>query len=297
MNAIADLVTDKVAVTKEPRKFLSCFLRFRHDRTYILAGNLDLVATLALYLISPFPGHFILLVSDHRTNLAHSLIIRFYTGIRKARIAFVTEHARQILAAKTSPSVGAAGTVVYHSSKTADLAMDEVTHKPWGDRQYDVLFFGRLNEERGLPEFLAMVEKLPEYQFLIAGGGPLAGLVKDAEMRLENLHFAGFVTGSEKKLAVLSNARVLFSNMQGVENFGISILEAVSAGAAVSCPTDYGPEEILGGQSSYLRPKHATFEGKIEHLVETLKAGPTHSDFEKFHSGRIRQTWLGHLFS
>ncbi len=292
VNAVADMVSERIAITKAPFQFLSLLARFRRRNAYVVAGNLDLVATAALYIFAPLPGRFILLVSDHRTNLFHAAIVNFFTRAKKARIAFITEEVRTTLAEKLGAHILTAGSVVYHSSKTADLAMNTEQKLPWAAREVDVLFFGRLNEERGLPEFLEIVRRRPDLRFAVAGSGPLAGSVKQADRRLENLRFLGFVSDSAAKLDLLAGSRILFSNMMGVENFGISILEAVASGTAVSCPRDYGPVAILGANSPYLRSPNLTTAEKIAHLDALLATGPTPHNIARFHSRELRRLWF-----
>lgn len=114
------------------------------------------------------------------------------------------------------------------------------------DRPVDVLFFARLIEEKGLRDFVAMAERFPTLSFAIAGRGPLESFAAASAERLGNVRFLGYVGGAEEKRRLLSETKYLFSAMSGVENFGISILEAARSGALPLTTRDAGPELILG---------------------------------------------------
>jgi glycosyltransferase involved in cell wall biosynthesis len=291
VNAISNIVGDRIAVSKEPGRFARLLPRMCSVNTYIIAGNLDYVAIAVMLILSLFPGRYVLMIGTPRTNLLHTWLINFFIKAKKARIAFITEYTRTQLAEKLGSHIMTAGKIVYHSSETADLALETADQTPWQKRDYDVLFFGRLNIERGLPEFLMIAEELPQLRFAVAGSGPLDNSVAKAAARLDNIRFLGFVGDSAEKLAILLNSKVLFSNMRGTENFGISILEAVAAGAAVSCPRDYGPVAILGPQSPYLRMPNIDTQEKINHLKRLLASGVTPVDAERFHSRELRKRW------
>ena len=291
VNAVANLVDERIAITKQPLRFLALFARFRRRNGYIVAGNLDLIATLAMYLMLPFPGHFMVLMSDHRTNVFHKAIVRFYVSIKGAHLAIITHEVRKQLAEKLGSRILEVGHVVYHSSATADAAIDNRLAKSWDERGIDVLLFGRLCEERGVREFLEIAKARTDLRFAVAGAGPLQDIVEEASRRSSNIEFMGYIQGVSAKLAALTNCRILFSNMQGVENFGISILEAVACGAAVSCPRDYGPAEILGEDSPYIRPVDLSTAEKIVHIGKVLASGPLTHEVSHFHSRELSLAW------
>ncbi|MFW2590038.1 glycosyltransferase [Sagittula sp. SSi028] len=295
VNAISHLITDSVAITKQPFKFLRLALSARSSNRYIVAGNLDFVAIASLLILAAAPGRYILHLSSHKTNIFHKSIIGFYLNFKGASLAFVTNFAKKVFVEQIGHSVSRSSHVVYHTSETCEFAKSQSVLPPWHSRYYDVIFFGRLNDERGLLEFLDIPKKLTDLKFAVAGSGPLVQDVLEAETALSNLDYLGNLSDTDAKFSALANSKILFSNMKGTENFGISILEALASGTAVSCPRDYGPEEILGLTSPYLREPSANIVEKCSHVRSLLVHPPKPSSLKKFDANTIRKTWESFL--
>ena len=97
-----------------------------------------------------------------------------------------------------------------------------------------VVFVGRLDEPRkGLPVLLAalpaLLERHPRVRVRVVGAGRLGGLDRRLAGRVE---VTGRLTEAEKE-AVLGSADVLVAPNTGGESFGVVLVEAMAAGAAV----------------------------------------------------------------
>jgi glycosyltransferase involved in cell wall biosynthesis len=109
--------------------------------------------------------------------------------------------------------------------RTRGLSDDEVV----------VLFFGRLVLEKGVEDFVAIVQRLIEGGFpvrpLIVGDGP----ARNAFSALPGAVFAGHLDGPELATAIASADILLHPSR--TETFGNVVLEAMASGLAVVCAT------------------------------------------------------------
>ncbi|MFE0747309.1 glycosyltransferase family 4 protein [Gordonia sp. NPDC058843] len=100
-----------------------------------------------------------------------------------------------------------------------------------------ILFLGRFDEPRkGIDVLMralpAVVEKFPYVRVLVVGGGNQAALRRRAGALAEHLVFLGQVDDATKARA-LASADVYCAPNLGGESFGIVLVEAMAAGAAV----------------------------------------------------------------
>lgn len=100
-----------------------------------------------------------------------------------------------------------------------------------------VLFLGRFDEPRkGMDVLLgalpAVVQRFPDVEILIVGRGDEDGLRDDVGELAAHLRFLGQVDDAEKA-AALRSADVYCAPNTGGESFGIVLVEAMAAGAAV----------------------------------------------------------------
>jgi glycosyltransferase involved in cell wall biosynthesis len=290
--SIKSLITENIAVSKEPIKFLrTLFISSKHH-TFVVAANLDFMCMMTLFLMIFSNGNLILSISSEKTNYLHSLIIKKMIVLKKAKIAFVTGHVRDSFEKSLKINILKSSSIVFHSSAVADMGISDNSKKKWKNRKYDVLYFGRLTEVRGLRQFIQIATQCSALQFVIAGDGELRDLVLEKANELNNLKFLGHISEDIDKYALLSDSKILYSGMQRTENFGIAILEAVSAGAAVSCPFDYGPREILAENTDYMHRKKISIDEKKTHIEQILLLEPTVKDVSRFESSHIREQWF-----
>ena len=92
-----------------------------------------------------------------------------------------------------------------------------------------VVFVGRLTEEKGVREVIALAKSLPDTPVSIAGWGPLAPEVEAAAQKLTNLDFAGRVE-PEAVQTMLAGARVAVVPSMWEEPGAVSVLEAMAVG-------------------------------------------------------------------
>lgn len=121
---------------------------------------------------------------------------------------------------------------------------------PDNDDSPTVLFVGRYNEERKgfrfLLEAMGLVQRHhPNVRLIVAGGGdpePFKALFRQYNVR--NVHFLGFV--SKQELAALYQQTTVFcAPSTGGESFGIVLLEAMAAGAAIVAADNPGYRDVL----------------------------------------------------
>ncbi len=89
------------------------------------------------------------------------------------------------------------------------------------------LFVGRLAPEKNIPKIIDAAKAVPNLQFIIAGDGPLAAMVKDADAELPNLDYVGWIS-REKLLELLDTRCELLLLPSRVESFGTVAAEAMA---------------------------------------------------------------------
>jgi len=121
-----------------------------------------------------------------------------------------------------------------------------------------VLFAGRLVEEKGVLDVLAIARRLPEVTFTVLGDGPLRGAFTAAG--LLNVHAQGPVPRSEVD-AALRRAAVVLVPSRWPENDPYAVTEAQAAGAVVVASALGGiPEQVRHGEDGLLIPPGAHAE-------------------------------------
>lgn len=147
-----------------------------------------------------------------------------------ARIA-VSEYARRTLVEHLGGDA-----VVIPNGVDVDFFAKAEPKAEWGGQTLG--FIGRIDEPRkGLPVLMAafpkIVEACPDVRLLVAGRGDeeeaVASLPADLRSRVE---FLGMVS-DEDKARLLRSVDVYVAPNTGGESFGIILVEALSAGAAV----------------------------------------------------------------
>ncbi len=113
-----------------------------------------------------------------------------------------------------------------------------------------VLFAGRLVEEKGVLDVLAIARLLTDVPFTVLGDGPLRGAVKSAG--LANVSAPGAVTGAELA-AALRRAAVVLVPSRWPENDPYAVTEAQAAGAVVVASAIGGiPGQVRSGEDGVL---------------------------------------------
>ncbi len=122
--------------------------------------------------------------------------------------------------------------------------------KKIGTKELNVLFMGRLTRQKGIDNFISIAEivyqKYPLVQFVVAGEGELRTEIEDRienSIACDNINLLGFLNTNEKQdlLAITD----IFCMPSESEPFGLSALEAASAGIPCVISKQSGISEIL----------------------------------------------------
>ena len=99
-------------------------------------------------------------------------------------------------------------------------------------RDFTVLYFGRIDSEKGIYDFLEVAKSLPKVTFEVFGSGPDQEDFALKARKLENVHYFGAVPNTEiaKKL---SNSHIFLFLTKRKEGMPMSILESLSSGCVV----------------------------------------------------------------
>jgi len=97
-----------------------------------------------------------------------------------------------------------------------------------------ILYFGRLSPEKGLPDLLHAMHRLPHLRLVIAGDGSERTRLEQisAELSLQNVSFVGHLRGTELD-CLIASSRFTVLPSHAYETFGKTILESYAWGRAV----------------------------------------------------------------
>jgi glycosyltransferase involved in cell wall biosynthesis len=133
-------------------------------------------------------------------------------------------------------------------------------------KSVDLVFIGRLHQERGVLELIEIIEKLkvkrPEVTVVIAGEGPLR---TEIELKLENwirsgsVRVLGFVSGNAVS-NILGSSKILISPAR-LEGYGLTIREAILSNV-----------HVIARESRGTQDAKSAFPGQIETYVEVTNA-------------------------
>lgn len=126
-----------------------------------------------------------------------------------------------------------------------------------------IVFVGRLTEEKGVRELIALARRVPDIPVSVAGWGPLAPVVEAASKELGNVRFAGRVEPSTLQ-AMYAGARATIVPSLWEEPGALSVLESMAAGTPLVAYS-------RGGAAEYVRNAEAGIV--VEPNVAALEAG------------------------
>ena len=195
-------------------------------------------------------------------HYAHAVAGRCKDGHLGASLAVAVEHAvhRRLRLHRWVDAFVAPSAAVAQALVEDGLPQAKVHHLPnllsvtTGERSdaTDVLFAGRLTDEKGTREVLALARALPGATVVVLGDGPLRPLLESAA--LPNLRVRGAATPRDVA-AALAGARVAVVPSRWPENQPYAVLEAQAAGAAVVASRVGGiPEIVADGEDGVLVP-------------------------------------------
>jgi glycosyltransferase involved in cell wall biosynthesis len=108
-----------------------------------------------------------------------------------------------------------------------------------------VVFAGRLVREKGISVVCGSARLLPDIRFTVAGGGPLADVVRTAASQLPNLTYRGVLEASPL-MRLLRSARVVLMPSQWDDPGPLGSLEAMSLGTPIVAAARGGLGEYVG---------------------------------------------------
>jgi len=130
----------------------------------------------------------------------------------------------------------------------------------WQDGRQNILFFGRLEDRKGLIHLLRAYRILRktgcDCRLLVAGSGPQEREARRYVLtrRLQGVEFLGRVSDDEKA-QLFRTADVYVSPATGRESFGIVLLEAMASGTAIVCSDIHGYKGVVRrGEDALLVP-------------------------------------------
>ncbi|WP_329193721.1 MULTISPECIES: glycosyltransferase family 4 protein [unclassified Streptomyces] len=217
------------------------FLSAARVRRWLHDGVFDVIhihepASPSLGLLSCWAAQGPIVATFHTSNPRSRAMIAAYPILQpalekiSARIA-VSEYARRTLVEHLGGDA-----VVIPNGVDVDFFASASPKAEWGGKTLG--FIGRIDEPRkGLPVLMAafprIVEECPDVRLLVAGRGDeeeaVASLPAGLRSRVE---FLGMVS-DEDKARLLRSVDVYVAPNTGGESFGIILVEALSAGAAV----------------------------------------------------------------
>ncbi|MFJ9791858.1 glycosyltransferase family 4 protein [Streptomyces globosus] len=217
------------------------FLSAARVRRWLHEGVFDVIhihepASPSLGLLACWAAQGPIVATFHTSNPRSRAMIAAYPILQpalekiSARIA-VSEYARRTLVEHLGGDA-----VVIPNGVDVDFFASAEPKAEWGGQTLG--FIGRIDEPRkGLPVLMAafpeIVRECPDVRLLVAGRGDgeeaVASLPPDLRSRVE---FLGMVS-DEDKARLLRSVDVYVAPNTGGESFGIILVEALSAGAAV----------------------------------------------------------------
>lgn len=137
-----------------------------------------------------------------------------------------------------------------------------------------VSFVGRLEEEKGFSDFLRIAEKMPEYEFRVAGGyaeNSIGNIPK-------NVTLCGFLCGAELD-GFYAESRVVLFLSKWYEGFSLVAVEAMNQGIPlIAYDVSSAKDVVEDGKCGFVVPT-----GNIEAVVERVKILFEDKDlFERF---------------
>ncbi|MEV6687756.1 glycosyltransferase family 4 protein [Streptomyces sp. NPDC051130] len=217
------------------------FLSAARVRRWLHDGVFDVIhihepASPSLGLLSCWAAQGPIVATFHTSNPRSRAMIAAYPILQpalekiSARIA-VSEYARRTLVEHLGGDA-----VVIPNGVDVDFFASASPKAEWGGKTLG--FIGRIDEPRkGLPVLMAafprIVEECPDVRLLVAGRGDEEEAVASLPAALRSrVEFLGMVS-DEDKARLLRSVDVYVAPNTGGESFGIILVEALSAGAAV----------------------------------------------------------------
>lgn len=219
----------------------------------------------------------------------HAANSRWYTGIARAawgrvrnRFAYVV--ASSETAARSAQDYGArVERVIRVALPTPQDHRQPVISPRDAEGRTRILFIGRHDPRKGLERLLKAACHLPDYEFLIAGHGPLTRRLK-RRYRHTNIRWLGAIS-DEERWELLRTSHAFCAPAVGLESFGLVLLEAMEAGIPIVASDIPGYREALGAPAAGILVDSK--DGRA--LAEALRAASSDGELR---TNIIRQGFL-----
>lgn len=135
--------------------------------------------------------------------------------------------------------------------------IDISMHLTNGAKQKRILVVSRMFERKGIQYFLNALEgRALEHEVNIVGDGPYLPVLKQmAENHSTKIRFWGWLENNSSELKELYQTSSIFVLPSEVENFPISLLEAMAASMAIITTEGTGCSEVVGETALLVKPK------------------------------------------
>lgn len=139
------------------------------------------------------------------------------------------------------------------------------------DRRFDnqIIFAGRLSNEKGIPTLLEIARNLPKkYNLIIVGSGPEEKKVKEISKTLDNIHYLG-LKEKNQTISLIRGSDVLIQPSY-VEGISSTILEAIACKIPIIASNLGGNLELLEDQKTGILIDPKNPELIIENISKLL---------------------------
>ncbi len=157
------------------------------------------------------------------------------------------------------------------NTKAIELALK---HKKY---EYDGLFMGRLDPQKGVFDLLKITQKIknefPKFKLIIAGRG-LANVEDKLKLKIKNMNLTnnvklvGYISGNAKYKLLVNSKVFIFPSYK--ESFGVSLLEAVTSGTTAIAYDLPVYSDIYQNNEIKTVPKGKAIQ-LAQKVIETLK--------------------------
>jgi glycosyltransferase involved in cell wall biosynthesis len=192
---------------------------------------------------SDVPGY-----NPHRLKMAHRLLAPIWKRIveRAAVVVCPSEHLNRLIAATGA----SARTIVIPNG----FEIDKFAPGPKDKR---ILVVTRMLERKGVQYVLQALDGLPlDFEVDVVGDGPYLPTLKSmARSKQLPVRFWGWLDNESPELKALYESASIYALPSENENFPVTLLEAMAAGAAIITTESTGCEEVVGDAGLLVPPR------------------------------------------
>lgn len=218
------------------------------------------------YILSP-RGMLVNELIEKKNSIIKKLYIKFIESknIKNAKFLHCTSNLEKLelqkVILKLSPIVVIANGLLEGTENKFNIKQNRAPYFPEGGY---ILYIGRINWKKGLDRIVEAMTYMSSGELVIAGNND--GYLEELMKKCSNLglnhrvHFIGQVIGKDKESLIKNSALVVLPSYS--ENFGNTLIEAMSFGKCVACTPGVGlAEEIKLSEAGYILPESPKLMG------------------------------------